>query len=109
MKNKRVYQVEEVVRRTVAAQIPQELPDLAPSVTITRMDVSPDLRHATAWVGVVGDIDGEKAVQRLQGLVGAFQTAIAKALATKFTPRLHFKLDTNAQYASEIDQLLKQT
>ena len=109
MKNKRVYQVEEVVRRAVAAQIPMELPDLAPNVTVTRMDVSPDLRHATAWIGVVGAIDGEKAVERLHGLVGAFQMAIAKALATKFTPRLHFKLDTNSQYAADIDQLLKQT
>jgi ribosome-binding factor A len=109
MKNKRVYQVEEVVRRAVAAQIPIEIPDLAPNVTVTRMDVSPDLRHATAWIGVVGKIDGDKAIQRLHGMVGAFQMAIAKALATKFTPRLHFKLDTNAQYASDIDQLLKQT
>ena len=109
MRNKRVYQVEEVVRRAVAAKIPLELPDLAANVTVTRMDVSPDLRHATAWIGVVGKIDGEKAVERLHGMVGAFQMAIAKALATKFTPRLHFKLDTNSQYAAEIDQLLKQT
>jgi len=109
MKGKRVYQVEEVVRRTVAARIPMELPDLAPQVTVTRMDVSPDLRHATAWIGVVGDIDGDKALQRLSGLVGVFQAAIAKDLATKFTPRLHFKLDTNAQYAEDIDRLLKQT
>ena len=109
MKGKRVYQVEEVVRRTVAAQIPMELPDLAPHVTVTRMDVSPDLRHATAWIGVVGNADADKAVERLSGLAGAFQQAIAKALATKFTPRLHFKLDTNAQYAADIDQLLKQT
>ena len=109
MKGKRVYQVEEVVHRTVAAQIPQELPDLAPHVTVTHMDVSPDLRHATAWIGVVGETDGEKAIQRLSGLAGAFQAGIAKALATKFTPRLHFKLDTNAQYAEDIDRLLKQT
>lgn len=109
MKGKRVYQVEEVVRRAVAAQIPVELPDLAPSVTVTRMDVSPDLRHATAWIGVVGDIDADKAIQRLSGLVGAFQKSIAQALATKFTPRLHFRLDTNAQYAADIDELLKQT
>lgn len=109
MKGKRVYQVEEVVRRAVAAQIPLELPDLAPNVTVTRMDVSPDLRHATAWIGVVGKIEGDKAIQRLSGLSGAFQAAIAKALATKFTPRLHFRLDTNAQYAEDIDRLLKQT
>lgn len=108
MKNKRVYQVEEVVRRAVAAQIPLELPDLAPHITVTHMDVSPDLRHATAWIGVVGKVDGDKAIQRLHGLVGVFQAAIAKGLATKFTPRLHFKLDTNAEYAAEIDQLLKQ-
>lgn len=109
MKNKRVYQVEEVVRRAVAVQIPQELPDIAPHLTVTRMDVSPDLRHATAWIGVVGKTDGDKAVERLSGLSGAFQQAVAKALATKFTPRLHFKLDTNAQYAEDIDRLLKQT
>jgi ribosome-binding factor A len=109
MKNKRVYQVEEVVRRAVAAQIPLEIPDLAPHVTVTRMDVSPDLRHATAWIGVVGNTDPQKALERLTGLVGAFQVSIARALATKFTPRLHFKLDTNAQYAADIDRLLKQT
>ena len=81
---------------------------MAAHITVTRMDVSPDLRHATAWIGVVGGVDGQQAVTRLQGLVGAFQAAIAKGLATKFTPRLHFRLDTNAQYAADIDQLLKQ-
>lgn len=109
MKSKRVYQVEEVVRRTVAAQIPVELPDLAPQITLTHVDVSPDLRHATAWVGVVGDIAAKKALERLSGMVGAFQMAVAQALATKFTPRLEFKLDTNAQYAENIDRLLRQT
>jgi ribosome-binding factor A len=109
MKGKRVYQVEEVVRRAVAAQIPLEMPDLAPNVTVTRMDVSPDLRHATAWIGVVGKVEGDKAVQRLSGMSGAFQASIAKALATKFTPRIHFRLDTNAQYAEDINRLLNQT
>ncbi len=109
MKSKRVSQVEEVVRRTVAAQIPIELPELAPNLSITRVDVSPDLRHATVWTGVVGVPDSEKLLERLSGRVGAFQQAVATALATKFTPRLHFKLDTNAQYAEEIDRLLKQT
>lgn len=108
-KSKRVYQVEEVVRRTVAAQIPMELPDLAPQVTLTHVDVSPDLRHATLWVGVVGDVEPAKALQRLVGIAGAFQTALGKTLQTKMTPRLHFKLDTNAEYAEEIDKLLKQT
>lgn len=109
MKSKRVQQVEEVVRRTVAARIPQELPDLAAQVTITRADVSADLRHATLWVGAVGGESAEKAVERLNGLAGAFQQGVAGALATKFTPRIHFRLDTNAQYAEDIERLLQQT
>lgn len=107
MKSKRVSQVEAVVQRAVAAQIPLELPDLAASTTVTRANVSPDLRHATVWVGVLGD--AAKTVERLNGLVGPFQRAVARALATKFTPRLHFELDTNAQYAEDIERLLQQT
>ena len=109
MKGTRVYQVEEVVRRSVARQLLLELPDIAPYTTITRVEASADLRHATVWVGVVGGQDGDQVVARLVGVAGAFQQAAAGSLATKMTPRLHFRLDTNAQYAEDIDRLLKQT
>jgi ribosome-binding factor A len=80
------------------------------SVTVTEVDVSPDLRNATAYVSPLGGAMGhEELADILNEAAAEFNRAIAKKLVMKFTPRLTFSADNRFDYAEKIEALLKKT
>lgn len=83
----------------------EELRDLA--VTITEVDVSPDLRNAIAYTSVLDqNADEAAAIKLLNEHAGAFNHAIAQKLTMKFSPKLKFSSDTRLDYAAHIEDLL---
>lgn len=77
------------------------------TITVSEVDVSPDLRNATAYISPLG---GKLSIQHVAGLLntatGEFNRAIAKKLTMKFAPRLRFSEDTRIEYAAKIEALL---
>ena len=77
------------------------------SITVTEVDVGPDMRNATAYVSALGGKVTEKDLADiLNAQIGPFNTAIAKRLTMKFTPRLKFSGDNRFDYANKIEALL---
>lgn len=105
--SERIRKVESLIQQVVAAELTQ-LPDAA-RLTITKVQVSPDLRNATVWVGVLAD-DEAAALQLFTSAVThrpAFQEAVARQLTTKFVPRLTLERDSGGQYAQQITKLIR--
>jgi ribosome-binding factor A len=102
--SQRTEKVESIIQQTVAAELRAQIHDSAGQVTVTGVDVSPDLKQAVVWVGLIGSTELFAEVQDLRKEV---QAVVAKTLTTKFVPRIEFKLDTGGQYAEHIDRLLK--
>lgn len=106
--SQRIAKVESLVRQVVATGLPELLEADAARITVTGVDVAPDLRNATVWIGVIAD-DETAQVQlfgRVEGLAGVLQRRVAKIITTKFVPHLAFKLDTGGRYAEHINRLL---
>lgn len=107
---RRPARVAALVQETLAAAIQTELKDPRVGfVTVTGVDVSADLAHATVRVSVLGD-DEEKA-RALAGLASAagfLRTQLAQALALRVAPELHFQLDRGLEHAARIDRILDQ-
>jgi ribosome-binding factor A len=105
---RRPDQVGEVVRQVIAETLLHEVRDpRIKLVTVTHVEVSQDLSHAT--VSVVGHGDAEEREAMLAGLASAagfLRGRVAKALATRITPELKFVLDRGAEHAARIDALL---
>lgn len=78
------------------------------SITVTEVRVSPDLRHATAFVMPLGGTDLEDMMQVLKRVAPAFQRALGKMVQTKYTPRLSFRVDESFDEADRIERLLNQ-
>lgn len=108
--SQRTLKVERLVQQTVASHLVGLLPKpLAPTVTITAVEVSPDLRQATVWVGVLADSDrAETILKELNAVKSELQRAVAATMTTKFVPRLHFRLDTGGAYAQAIDKVIRE-
>lgn len=80
------------------------------SVTVTEVDVAPDMRNATAYVSPLGgSIDAVRLAEVLNEQAQEFNRTLAKKLVMKFTPRLNFSADQRFDYADKIERLLKKT
>lgn len=83
-----------------------ELADVA--LTVTEVRVSPDLRHATAFVSRLGRSDVDALLPALKRAAPFLRGQVAQALRLRFTPDLGFEPDHTLDYATKIDRLLHQ-
>ena len=78
-------------------------------VTVTHVEVSPDMRSAKVHVSVMGDETQEKlSLRGLQSAAGFLQSKIAEQIDTRYTPRLIFVLDEGVKKSIEMAKILKQ-
>ncbi len=106
--SQRIAKIESLIQHIAAAALPDLLEADAAAITVTRVDVSPDMRNAIIWLGILGSPhDHERLMKRVEGRKGEIQAVVASRLTTKFVPRLSFRPDTGGAYAAEIDRLLK--
>src|SRR5262245_59418795 len=105
---RRPEQVGELIRQVIAEALVTDVRDpRIHLVTVTRVEVSPDLSFARVFVVAHGDEDARSgALEGLESAAGFFRSRVAKALAARITPELRFELDKGAEHASRIDQIL---
>jgi ribosome-binding factor A len=78
---------------------------ISSSITVTHVDVSPDLRHARVFVMPLGGADTEFVVLYLKEVQGFFRKSIAKSLRLRFVPELTFHVDKGFSYDEKIDSI----
>jgi ribosome-binding factor A len=78
-----------------------------PVVTITEVQVSPDLKNATAFTMPLGGLRLAETVKAMNEIVGFFRHEIAEAVDLRFVPRLRFAPDESFDYATKIDSILR--
>lgn len=99
----------EILKRELSTAILREVPSSGGLITVTGVDVSPDLRNATVHVGVLGtSAQRKEALERLEKHRGLLQTECAKRVVLKFTPHLHFSLDESLERGARVIDILSQ-
>jgi len=108
--SRRTLKAAEAIREVVAMSILTDIKDpRVRDATVTRVEVSGDMRYAKVYVSVMGDEKKEQLTLRgLQSAAGYMQTKCAKRIDTRYTPRLQFQLDEGAKKSVEVVQLLKE-
>ena len=77
-------------------------------VTVTHVDVTPDLRSACVFYSVLGDAKAQKDSQiALEKAAGFLQKEIGTSLQFRYTPKLIFKRDDSYAKTFEVDQVLR--
>ena len=108
MPSRRVQKAAEAIREVVSMAILADLKDpRITNVTVTYVEVSPDMRHAKVHVSIMGDETKQKlSLRGLQHAAGFLQSKVAKRIDTRYTPRLEFMLDLGVKKSIEISQIL---
>lgn len=83
--------------------------ELPAMTTISRIEVTDDLKHAKVWITVFSEDERiEKAVlEALKGNLYDLQGELNRKFTMHHTPRIAFAVDSSLHYASRINKLLR--
>lgn len=78
-------------------------------VTVTGVEVAPDMRSAVVKVSVMGDESKQQlALHGLRSAAGFLQAKITERIDTRYTPRLSFELDLGVKRSIAIAKTLRE-
>jgi ribosome-binding factor A len=103
----RLERVKEVIKRELGEIIPREIAFKAALVTVQHVDITPDLKQCHVFVSAIGT-EGEKkaALTALEDHRKFLQHSLSKRVILKYTPQLHFKLDTAIERGTRVIEIL---
>lgn len=110
MSTQRAARVGEQMREELARLIRDNLKDPRIGfVSIIKVDVSGDLRHAKVFVSVMGDAQKKKdSMKGLNSAAGFLRSELGQTMRLRYTPELVFVLDESIEHGTRIAQLLVQ-
>jgi ribosome-binding factor A len=108
MSSRRVLKAAEAIREVVSMAILTDLRDpRIEGVTVTYVEVSPDMRQAKVHVSIMGDDAKQRlCLHGLRSSAGYLQSKISDRIDTRYTPRIRFELDEGVKKSLAISQLL---
>ncbi len=108
MPTRRQEQVADLLRAELSDLLRREMQDPRLGfVTITGVDVSPDLRNARVRVSCYGDETAQKESMRaLRGAAGFLRSQIARRVRLRTIPQLDFRLDHSMEQAEQVQRAL---
>ena len=78
------------------------------NVTVTFVEVMPDMRQAKIHVSVMGDeTKQDLALHGLRSAAGFLQSKLAERIETRYTPRLEFVLDQGVKHSIAVAEILQ--
>lgn len=110
MSNIRLARIGEQIKAELSDLFLREMKDPRIGfVSITDVEVTPDLRHATVYVSVLGNEQAaEDTLAGLQSAKGFLRGEIGKRIRLRYTPEFHFKLDKSIERGVRISALLRE-
>jgi len=104
----RPTRVAELLQAEIAQLLLRQLKDPRLNMaTISRVEVSSDLRHACIYISRIGsETDQLATLQGFEHAAGFIRGQLGKHLKLRYAPELTFKLDTTIAYGVRISRML---
>ena len=103
----RSIRVADQIQREIALLVAREVADPRVGyVTVSGVDLSPDMRHARVLVTPGRDTDGDASAQALNRAAGFLRSRLGRRVRMRRVPRLVFEHDRTLEHALRIDALL---
>ncbi|HID55399.1 TPA: 30S ribosome-binding factor RbfA [Candidatus Poribacteria bacterium] len=106
---KRVDRLAPFIQREISEIIQRKIKD--PRVgfcTVTRVELSNDLRVAKVWVSVMGGENRKReCLEGLKRATGFIRSELGQSLSVRYTPEIRFFIDKSIDHMMKVDRLLK--
>lgn len=108
MSSRRIERLSEVLKQEVSKAILYKLKDPRISfITVTKVEITPDLRRAKVYISILGDEPTQrKTLRALEHAKGFIQTEVGAHLQIRYTPILSFILDESIKKSMHISKLI---
>jgi ribosome-binding factor A len=107
--SRRTERVNDLIRDELSDLLLREIndPRLGGLISITRVEVSPDLANARVFVSVMaGEEEKKQALKALTAASGFMHRELKKRIEIRKIPFLQFRLDTSIEEGAEVLSLL---
>jgi ribosome-binding factor A len=106
--SQRTDRIDELLRQEIGSIVSRDVAD--PRVgfaTITKVETTPDLRHARVWVSVIGQPkERSQTIAALGRAMPFVRHELGRTLRLKRIPDLHIELDDTAERGTRVMHLL---
>ena len=108
MTTQRPERVQEALRQEISRIVHGEIKDPRLGfLTITRVDLTKDLRYAKIYFSVLGESkDKQLALKGLNSAKGYIKSLISDRIKLRFMPEIEFKIDESLEHTQHIYDLL---
>lgn len=101
--NYRLDRVCEILKRELGSIIIREISFPVPLVTVSAVDITPDLKQAHIHVTAIGnERQQEQVITILKNNRVLLQNELCKRVVLKNTPHLNFRIDTSIERGSRV-------
>ncbi|GJM06613.1 MAG: ribosome-binding factor A [marine bacterium B5-7] len=107
----RVARINDLILKELAVILQQEMKDpRLEMVTITEVDVAPNLAHAKVYFTVMAEkgTASEQQLALLNKAAGFLRSQLGSRIVLRYVPALRFFLDTSMDRGNKLDTLLDQ-
>jgi len=108
--SRRTYRVAEAIRRVTSEIVQRHLndPRIKGFITVTKVEVTEDLRLARIYYSVLGDEKKKKLVAKgLKSAKNFIRKYIGNELKLRYAPDISLIIDKSFEYKERIDEVLK--
>ena len=107
--SERISRINELLLREISVQLRKYYSTKAVRITISSVDVSPDLRIANIYYSVLGgEEDKEFSKNFLKEIRGDLQSKVSRNIILKYFPKFYFFYDGSMERGSNIINLLNE-
>ena len=108
MASNRIGRINEEVQRELAALIPTvKDPRVTGLISVTGVDVTPDLKFAKVYISVLEKSGSEQVLKGLKSAAGYLRRELGRALNLRSTPDLDFLQDDTMAIGAQIVEKLR--
>ena len=112
MASGRIIRINELLKREISTDITRLFTNShldTGSITVTRVETAPDLREAKVHISIFNhEEERVEMIRFLNRHRKEIQARMSKNVIIKYTPRLHFKLDTSIETGDRVLGILSQ-
>ena len=104
----RTDRVEEEIKKVVSKIIDNGIKDPRVNglISVTKVDVSKDMKYCKIYVSMLGTKDKEEALKGLDSAKGVVRKEIGDRIRTFNTPEVKFIYDDSIEYGQHIDNII---
>jgi len=102
----RTLRVNEVVHEVLADELERCSDPRLTMVTVTGVEVSPDLRHATVFYAALGRQD-DATRAALRSAAPHLRARLGEEVRLKYLPKLHFREDPAIEQGQRVEEILR--